>query len=135
MTNKPIEVVAAILKAQNKVLIGKRMKGDSNAGKWEFPGGKIDANESPENALRREIKEELGFELKKFSFFNQIEFKYPRYSVNIRFYLVDINDSEIDLKKDSHDELLWIEPKDHDKYDFLEANKLVLQQLAKLSAD
>lgn len=47
MTNKPIEVVAAILKTHKKVLIGKRMKGDSNAGKWEFPGGKIDADESP----------------------------------------------------------------------------------------
>lgn len=132
MTNKPIEVVAAILKTNKKVLIGKRMKGDSNAGKWEFPGGKIDADESPENALRREIKEELGFELRDFSFFDQIQFEYPRYSVNIRFYLVDMKSNEIEFVKDSHDELLWIEPKEHVKYDFLEANKIVLQKLTGL---
>lgn len=134
MNNKPIEVVAAILKTDKKVLVGMRMKGDSNAGMWEFPGGKINAGESPENALRREIKEELGFELKEFSFFDQIQFEYPRYSVNIRFYLVDIDD-EIEFVKDSHEELLWIEPKDHDKFDFLEANKIVLQKLEKLFAN
>ena len=85
MSNKPIEVAAAILQAGSKVLIGKRMKGDSNAGKWEFPGGKINNDETPEEALKREIQEELGFELGHFSLFDQVQFDYPRYSVNIRF--------------------------------------------------
>lgn len=129
MKNKPIEVAAAILLADSKVLIGKRMKGDSNAGKWEFPGGKIHNNETPENALKREIKEELGYTLETFSFFDQIQFDYPNYSVNIRFYLCEI-DSQIEVTLDSHDELKWISPDEMDDYDFLEANRVVLEKLS-----
>jgi len=129
--NKPIEVVAAILKANNKVLIGKRMKNDSNAGKWEFPGGKIDSGETPEGALRREIWEELGIVLEDIEFFDQIQFDYPGYSVNIRFYLSDV-ENDVKLIQDSHDELVWIEPRNYDKYDFLEANKVMLKKLAEI---
>jgi 8-oxo-dGTP diphosphatase len=131
MKNKPIEVAAAIFKTDKKVLIGKRMQGDSNGGKWEFPGGKIHEGESAENALRREIKEELGFELEGFVFFDQVQFDYPKYSVNIQFYLVDVND-EMEFVKNSHYEMLWINPQDSDHYEFLEANKIVLRKLADL---
>ena len=128
MSRKPIEVVAVILQANGKVLIGKRMKGDSNAGKWEFPGGKIRPNENPEKALTREIKEELGIDVDHFIFFEQVQFDYPNYSVNIRFYLSRLEE-ELDFVLDAHDELAWISPEQINEYDFLEANRNVLQKL------
>jgi 8-oxo-dGTP diphosphatase len=128
MIRKPIEVVAVILQANNKVLIGQRMKGDTNAGKWEFPGGKIRQNEQPEAALTREIQEELGIHVDQFKFFDQVQFDYPNYSVNIRFYLADL-ESEIECVKESHDELVWISPNQINEFDFLEANRNVLQKL------
>ena len=62
---KPILVVAAaaLVDADNRVLIAKRPEGKSMAGLWEFPGGKVAAGETPENALIRELREELGIEV------------------------------------------------------------------------
>jgi 8-oxo-dGTP diphosphatase len=62
---KPILLVtaAALVDQDNRVLLSKRPEGKSLAGLWEFPGGKVDAGETPEEALRRELKEELGIEV------------------------------------------------------------------------
>ena len=62
---KPILLVAAValIDAENRVLIAMRPNGKSMAGLWEFPGGKVEANETPEAALQRELKEELGIEV------------------------------------------------------------------------
>jgi 8-oxo-dGTP diphosphatase len=62
---KPILLVAAaaLVDADNRVLIAKRPEGKSMAGLWEFPGGKVGPSETPEAALRRELKEELGIEV------------------------------------------------------------------------
>jgi len=62
---KPILLVAAaaLIDRDNRVLISKRPEGKSLAGLWEFPGGKVDRGETPEEALRRELKEELGIEV------------------------------------------------------------------------
>jgi 8-oxo-dGTP diphosphatase len=62
---KPILLVAAaaLVDADNRVLLSKRPEGKSLAGLWEFPGGKVDAGETPEEALRRELKEELNIEV------------------------------------------------------------------------
>jgi 8-oxo-dGTP diphosphatase len=56
-------VAAALVDRDNRVLLSKRPEGKSLAGLWEFPGGKVDAGETPEEALRRELKEELGIEV------------------------------------------------------------------------
>lgn len=131
MKNKPIEVVAAILFDGKKVLIGQRMRGDTNAGRWEFPGGKISAGESPEQALKREILEELGFVLGHFEKFMEIHHDYPNYSVYIRFYLARI-DANIHFEKNSHADLKWIDPKEVHEIDFLEANQPVIRKLVDL---
>lgn len=62
---KPILLVAAaaLVDADNRVLLSKRPEGKTLAGLWEFPGGKVDAGETPEAALRRELREELGIEV------------------------------------------------------------------------
>lgn len=123
-----IEVVAAILRSRNKVLIGKRRKNDSNAGRWEFPGGKVNDGESFEGALRREIQEELGIKLSALTFFDEVMHTYTSYTVHIRFYISDIGEN-VELFPTSHDDLRWIELHDHEKYDFLEANRGILKKL------
>ncbi len=131
MTMPTIDVVAAILCIDQKVLIGKRMQGDSNAGRWEFPGGKIKSGEDDEIALKREIKEELGIEISKFTLFDEVFFQYPRYNVSISFYLVNLP-TNTKVHRITHDELKWIDPKEHTKFDFLEANRPILERLAVL---
>lgn len=129
MNVKVIEVVAAILRSKNKVLIGKRRKNDSNAGRWEFPGGKVNNGETSEAALRREIQEELGIKLSALAFFDEITHTYPTYTVHIRFYISDMPEN-IELFPTSHDDLQWIELQDYKNYDFLEANRGILKKLA-----
>lgn len=57
-----ITVVAALIEREGKILVGQRQDGDTHAGKWEFPGGKVERGESPAEALARELREELGIE-------------------------------------------------------------------------
>jgi mutator protein MutT len=57
-----ITVVAALIQREGKILVGQRQRGDTHAGKWEFPGGKVEHGESPVEALARELREELGIE-------------------------------------------------------------------------
>ena len=55
-----VQVVAAVLQSEDKILVGQRMPEQSHPLKWEFPGGKVEPGESPEQALARELEEELG---------------------------------------------------------------------------
>ena len=82
-------MVAGIFRnADGHVLIAERLGDASFAGLWEFPGGKIDAGETRDDALRRELKEELGVEIVSFQHFQSLEHDYPDRRVSIDFFLV-----------------------------------------------
>ena len=86
---KRLEVAAGILRdATGRILITERLGGGPFHGMWEFPGGKIAMNESAEQALARELGEELGIELQDSVHFMHLEHDYPDRSVSIDFYLV-----------------------------------------------
>ena len=86
---KRLEVAAGILRdATGRILITERLGGGPFHGMWEFPGGKIASNESAEQALARELGEELGIELQDSAHFMHLEHDYPDRSVSIDFYLV-----------------------------------------------
>jgi len=74
--------------AQGRVLIAERVGGGPFQGMWEFPGGKIGDGESPEQALARELAEELGIEMGAVEHFMHLEHDYPDRSVSIHFFLV-----------------------------------------------
>ena len=74
MTGHKRQVAAAIIEKDGKILIAKRKKGSSLAGKWEFPGGKIEPGESPEECLKREMKEEFDIEALAGDFFCSSKF-------------------------------------------------------------
>lgn len=82
-------MVAGILRdADGRVLIAERLGDPSFSGLWEFPGGKIDSGETRDDALRRELKEELGVEIVSFQPFQNLEHDYPDRCVSIEFFLV-----------------------------------------------
>lgn len=84
---KAIKVVAALIEKENKYLIAKRATGDKNVfGKWEFPGGKVELDESEFSAIEREIKEEFELEVQAIAFLTNNVCSYPDKIVDLRLY-------------------------------------------------
>ncbi|MHC1734883.1 MAG: (deoxy)nucleoside triphosphate pyrophosphohydrolase [Erysipelotrichaceae bacterium] len=83
---KHIEVVAALTIREDSVLVAQRQKGEF-AGMWEFPGGKIESGESHEQALQREILEELNLPISVDQFFMTIKYQYPNFHLTMHCYL------------------------------------------------
>jgi len=87
--NNRILVVAGILiNCEQQVLIAERTGGGPFQGLWEFPGGKVSGGESPNDALHRELREEIGVELVNYKFFMQLFHDYADRSVDLHFFLV-----------------------------------------------
>jgi len=103
-----IPVVTGIIRKGSKVLVGKRPPGHTLAGLWEFPGGKIEIGESPEQALARELNEELGI----FAEVGEIQLActhtYPDVGILLIFYEVQFWKGE--PKTVHHSEIRWVEP-------------------------
>ena len=85
---KHITVVAGLVYKEDKYLIGRRKPDDLGGGYWEFPGGKLEEGEEVENCLRRELFEEIGVIVKRYSFFDSYDFKYPTKIYNLHFLSV-----------------------------------------------
>ena len=123
---KTLNVVAAIIKKDNKILATKRGYGEF-INMWEFPGGKIEANETEEQALVREIKEELDCTIKPTKFALNLEYQYPTFYLKMSCYeatitegtpkLLEHNDARW-LSKDELDDVNWI-PADIEAVDYL----------------
>jgi len=116
MTN----VVAAIIKKNNFYLIVQRNRKKHLGLKWEFPGGKVDNNESFEQALSREIKEELNIEINIQKKFAEERYKDEKIDIVLHYYICSIKSGTIKLNE--HEDLAWIEKKDFDRYDFAEGD-------------
>ena len=102
---KQIEVVAALIKQENKVLATQRGYGEWKDG-WEFPGGKIEAEETPEAALRREILEELAVEVEVQSRLVTVEYDYPQFHLTMHCYWCRLLKGEPTLLE--HEAAQWL---------------------------
>lgn len=102
---KVINVVAAIIKENDKILIAKRNYGEFK-GLFEFPGGKVELGEDNEQALKREILEELNVEIEVNNFFMNVNYSYPNFILNMDCYLCELIDHNICLH--DHSEVKWI---------------------------
>ena len=98
-------VTAAIIIKDKKVLVARRSKDDKLAGKWEFPGGKIEPGESPEECLKRELKEELGVDAVVGVFFDESIYNYDHGVIKLLAYFVSIGNEVICCNV--HDEVRW----------------------------
>lgn len=123
---KNIEVVASIILKDNQIFITQRGYGEFKD-KWEFPGGKIEANETKEDALKREIEEELEAKIKIEGFLNTIEYSYPTFHLTMHSYICSLISPSLVLKE--HEAAKFIDIDEIDKYDFLPADILVINEL------
>ncbi len=103
---KRIRVVAAIIRKENKILIAKRNYGEFE-GLFEFPGGKIELGEIPEEALKREIREEMEVDINVEEFFININYEYPTFILDMDCYLCELLENDIHLN--DHSEIKWID--------------------------
>ena len=129
MTINLLKVTAGVIEKDGKILIAKRRKGDLHGGRWEFPGGKIDLGETPEECLKRELKEELGIEAEIEDFICASNFKYMLVPLELLVYKVRHISGEFQAL--DHDELKWVGPSELDKYDFVKADVTVVNKLMK----
>ena len=123
-----VMVVAAVIEKDGRVLIARRRKEERLGGKWEFPGGKVEPDEKPEQALKRELREELGIEAEIGEFFCSSRYDYPHLPVELHAYRVMNFSGEIVAHV--HDQVLWVLLQDLCRYDFPEANREITRRLA-----
>mgnify|MGYP001109704237 FL=1 len=121
------EVVAAIIINFGKVLIAQRGKDQKLAGKWEFPGGKIESGETPEECLVREIKEELGVDIKVDAFFAENTYQYNTEAIKLLAYKAKWVDGEYKLTV--HNQIKWVKSFELEAYDFAPADIPIVQKL------
>ena len=113
-------VTAAIIIKDNKVLIAKRAKNEKQAGKWEFPGGKLEPNESLKDCLIRELKEELNISIEIVDYFGESRYDYAQGFIKLIGYYVKWTGGEPRLTV--HDEIRWVDKNDLANYDFAPAD-------------
>jgi mutator protein MutT len=122
-----IEVVAAVIRRAGKILITQRLDDVHLARLWEFPGGKVEAKESLEAALRREIREELGIDIAVGDEFYTVEHDYPGKSVRLHFFNCVINDGEPAALGVA--DLRWVSPSELVQFKFPPADAELIERL------
>lgn len=125
---KSIKVVAAIIFHNNQVLATKRSYGDY-INMWEFPGGKIEANETKEDALKREIREELDVDISIHKHITTIEYDYPNFHLTMYCYYCTILSGTIKLS--AHNEARWLDYNNLTSVEWLPADIDLIQFLQK----
>jgi 8-oxo-dGTP diphosphatase len=123
-----ITVAAGLIERNGRVLIARRKNGVAHGLKWEFPGGKVEPNESPKECVQRELQEELGIRVEVGSLFCLADYDYPDFSIRLAVYCVSSLAGEpIALE---HDEIRWVTPEEIEAYDFPEADLPVVARVA-----
>jgi len=118
--NKTIDVVAAVIKKDNKFLIARRSNKKDLAGYWEYPGGKVEEGETDEDSLKRELQEEFGIAVKIHHFLTNSFYRYEKLNINLKAYLVEHLSGDFTLKE--HDKIEWITTQSFNEFKFAPAD-------------
>ena len=110
-----IEVVAAVIEREGRILIARRPAALHLGGLWEFPGGKRQPGETPEAALVREIREELDAAVTVGELLDDVEWTYPEKTVRLLFFRCALDDEP---RAAEGQEIAWVAPADLDRYEF-----------------
>ncbi len=130
MKMKTIEVVAAIITHNDQIFATQRGYGEFKDG-WEFPGGKMEPGETPQQALMREIQEELDTEIEVGSLVETVEYDYPNFHLTMHCFLCTIRSGELVLKE--HEAAKWLTRAELDSVDWLPADVKVVEKLKVLA--
>ena len=125
------DVTAAIIEKEGRFLIAKRKKGQHLEGKWEFPGGKIENNETPEECLKRELREEFDIIVEIGNFVAESCFQYGGRSFRLLGYKTKYISGEFILN--AHDEIKWINLNEFSKFDFAEADLPLIDKIIRIA--
>lgn len=126
---KTIEVVAAIIKNEDRIFATQRGYGDFK-GLWEFPGGKMETGETRQQALVREIKEELDTEIEVGELIQTVEYDYPQFHLTMHCYLCTIVSGDLVLKE--HVDARWLTKAMLDSVEWLPADEVLIEDLKAL---
>lgn len=126
---KTIKVVAAVIKSNDEIFVTQRGYGEFKDG-WEFPGGKVEKGETKEEALIREIKEELDTVIKVDSYLDTIEYDYPDFHLSMDCFVCSIVEGHLVLKE--HEDSKWIKKEEIDTLNWLPADLIILDKVKEM---
>ncbi len=126
---KTINVVAAITIKDHKIFATQRGYGEFKNG-WEFPGGKIETGETPQQALKREIREELDADINVGELFDTIEYDYPNFHLSMKCFLCTLTSDQLVLKE--HEAAKWLTRDNLDSVAWLPADVTIIEKLKNL---
>ena len=121
---KTVNVVAAIIRDGDRIFATQRGYGDFKDG-WEFPGGKVEDDETPEHALKREIEEELKTEIEVGDYLTTVEYDYPKFHLSMRCYWTKIVEGNPVLLE--HEAAKWLTKDTIDSVDWLPADAAIIE--------
>lgn len=125
---KVIKVVAAIMIQNGRVFATQRGYGEFKDG-WEFPGGKVEPEETPQEALVREIKEELNTVIEVGELLDTVEYDYPDFHLSMDCFICKIIAGDLELKE--HEDARWLTTETLDSVDWLPADLGLIQKIKK----
>lgn len=128
-TKKRIQVTAAVIRQDGKILITKRPEGVHLEGMWEFPGGKRESRETLEDCMAREIKEELGIIVKVGKQILKVEHEYEEKTVDLNIFECVIIDGE--PSPNEGQEMKWVNPGELSEYDFPPPDREIIELMEK----
>ena len=123
---KTIRVVAAVIRKDDKIFATQRGYGELKGG-WEFPGGKIEEGETPQEALKREIEEELDTEILVGELIDTIEYDYPNFHLSMDCFWCEIVEGKLVLKE--HEAARWLDRKTMDDVEWLPADVTLVEKI------
>lgn len=118
-------IAVAVVRQDDRLLIGKRAAGGPLADYWEFPGGKVRAGEDPATAAARECREETGLDVRVGPLLAEVEHTYPHGRLRLHFFLC----APADPARPPADRFVWVRCGELDRYEFPPANRQVIDRL------
>lgn len=120
---KTVHVVCAVIIRDQKIFATQRGYGEFKDG-WEFPGGKIESGESPDEALKREIHEELNTEIEVLRYLDTEEYDYPAFHISMQCFLCRIKEGSLELLE--HEAAKWLRRDELDTLDWLPPDRMLV---------